>query len=43
MNPMVAKALKAVGQEILKASRKPLAALMRKRAKKLRKQEEEKA
>lgn len=41
MHPMLAKALKAAGQEILRASRKPLAAIMRKRAAKLRKQEED--
>lgn len=42
MNPAVAIVLKDVGQAVIKAARKPLAKLLRKRAAKLRKKANEK-
>jgi uncharacterized membrane protein len=42
MNPAIAMVLKDVGEQLVKASRKPLAKWMRKRAKKLREKQDEK-
>ena len=42
MNPAIAIVLKDVGEALVKASRKPLAKWMRKRAEKLRRKRDEK-
>jgi uncharacterized membrane protein len=42
MNPAIAMVLKDVGEQLVKASRKPLAKWMRNRAKKLREKQDEK-
>jgi hypothetical protein len=43
MNPALTLILKDVGEQLLKASRKPLAKWMRNRAKKLKRKRDEKA